>query len=288
MVCCLLVAGAWAWTECGLEAGTRRLESVLESAAMHVADDGPAVIVTHLVVLTIDRGGYELCMRLGLHCFYDTQEDAGEKDDYGRGELTFMSPAYLHMLWRRVELLRHISRLGYNLLFTDNDILWFQDPFPHLAASGEDMQFACDIFQWDHTTLWPNAGFFYARSTNRTHAFFDYWLANHSARFPGKNEQDVYKQLRPEVDPFTANSIGLTVKYLRTTKFGGFCESGSDLEELVTMHANCCVGLDKKLGVLRKIMADHSALMSVSVETRAELKMHNMIFLWTPRNCTIN
>ena len=73
-------------------------------------------------------------------------------------------------------------------------------------------------------------------------------------RFPGLHDQDVFLRLRPSEDRYTASAIRLQVTYLPTSLFGGFCEAGGHVGELVTMHANCCVGLRKKLQGLRDVI----------------------------------
>lgn len=66
-------------------------------------------------------------------------------------------------------------------------------------------------------------------------------------------EQDVWWRLRPEVDVHTANEIGLTMKYLPTSRFATYCEEPKSREALtrvVTFHGNCKFKLRFKLANL--------------------------------------
>eukprot|EP00850_Spirogloea_muscicola_P005750 SM000026S08999 [mRNA] locus=s26:979279:981959:+ [translate_table: standard] len=143
-------------------------------------------LVRHLLVLSFDDKGYSCCVKLGLHCYLDTQENATKKGNYSGAAKVYMTPIYLDMMWRRLELNRDILQLGYNVLFTDTDILWFQDPLPILQASQLDIQFACDRWRTDPAKSAINAGFYFARSNNRTIAFYDHWLKGRLKKGTGK------------------------------------------------------------------------------------------------------
>ncbi|XP_039145974.1 uncharacterized protein At4g15970 isoform X1 [Dioscorea cayenensis subsp. rotundata] len=236
---------------------------------------GTRVLLNHLVIITLDPKAYERCLLLHTHCF----PLATEGIDFS-GEEYFMSNGYLEMMWRRIDFLRTILEMGYSFIFTDVDIMWFRNPLPNFY-SDVDFQTACDHFFGNSTDLGnrANGGFNYVKSNNRSIEFYKYWYSSRE-RFPGHHDQDVFNTIK--YDPFVTE-IGLTMRFLSTTFFGGLCEPSRDLNKVCTMHANCCIGLESKLHDLRIMLDNWREFMSLP---------HNMknsgIVSWrVPQNCSI-
>ncbi|CAI5966026.1 unnamed protein product [Closterium sp. NIES-65] len=114
------------------------------------------------------------------------------------------------------------------------------------------MLIACDRWSADPKAAAANGGFYMARSNDRVLQFFDYWLDAHT-RFPGIHVQDAFTRVRPEADPYTRDTLRLSVHYLPTDRFGSFCQIGRLLGRLATVHANCCLGLEGKMRVLQQV-----------------------------------
>ncbi|KAL9167791.1 hypothetical protein ABFS82_05G121000 [Erythranthe guttata] len=210
--------------------------------------NGTQYLLKHLVVVALDRKAYSRCMDANLHCF----DLAGDGVDYS-GQVYYMTSNYLKMVWRRTDFLRTVLQLGYNFVFSDADIMWLRDPFTRFYPDG-DFQIACDNYNHNSTDLgnFPNAGFTYVKSNNRTIEFYKFWY-NGIYYFPGKNEQYVLNMIK--FSPFISE-IGLDIRFLDTAYFGGFCEPAKDLDLVVTMHANCCVGLGKKIHDIKILIDD--------------------------------
>ena len=68
------------------------------------------------------------------------------------------------------------------------------------------------------------------------------------------NEQDVFKKIYKDTHSFA--SIGFRTTHLPTSLFGTFCEAGDGLHRLVTVHASCVVGKERKVQGLRKVLSD--------------------------------
>ncbi|CAI5989519.1 unnamed protein product [Closterium sp. NIES-65] len=227
-------------------------------------------------------------------CFC-VQEDApkSERDDFSGGQKKFMTPSYLHLMWRRLHIIRQILSLRFDVIFTDNDVIWLQNPLPHLLNVPSDLLIACDRWSADPKAAAANGGFYMAHSNDRVLRFFDYWLESHTrmhscecdpkqtltpatpsispfiipfpptpfspspfnptTSLPGIHDQDAFMRVRPEADPYTRVTLRLSVHYLPTESFSGFCEIGRQLGRLVTVHANCCLGLEKKMQVLQQV-----------------------------------
>ncbi|CAI7762246.1 unnamed protein product, partial [Closterium sp. NIES-54] len=85
-------------------------------------------LVSRLLVICYDHRSLAFCCLLRLHCFLDTQDDArkSERDGFSGGQKKFMTPSYLHLMWRRLHVIRQILSLRFDAIFTDNDVMWLQ------------------------------------------------------------------------------------------------------------------------------------------------------------------
>jgi hypothetical protein len=163
-------------------------------------------------------------------------------------------------------------------VFQDADIMWFRNPFPHFYTDG-DLQIACDHYVGNATDLRniANGGFNYVKSNDQSIEFYKFWYSSRF-RYPGYHDQDVFNFIKH--DPYTTG-IGLTIKFLSTTYFGGICEPSRDLNKVCTMHANCCIGLQSKIHDLRIMMEDWSNYMSMP----PSLKQFRAASWRVPQNC---
>ncbi|KAJ6771765.1 GLYCOSYLTRANSFERASE [Salix koriyanagi] len=252
-----------------------KLEKVLKEAAME-DKTGTRRLLNHLVIVALDRKAYRRCMEFHAHCFALVTEGLDFHD-----EAYFMTPAYLEMMWRRIDLLRSVLQMGYNFVFTDADIMWFRDPFPRFYLDA-DFQIACDHFLGNSSDVQnrPNGGFNYVKSNNRTIEFYKFWYSSRET-YPGYHDQDVLNFIK--FDPFIED-LGLKMRFLDTAFFGGLCEPSKDLNLVCTMHANCCYGLDSKLHDLRIMLQDWKFFLSLPPTLKRSSSM-----LWrVPQNCSLN
>ncbi|KAK4435644.1 hypothetical protein Salat_0727900 [Sesamum alatum] len=205
-------------------------------------------LLKHVVVVAFDQKAYSRCLQLRLHCYALTTTGV----DFS-GEAFFMSQDYLKMMWRRIDFLRTVLEMGYDFVFTDADVMWLRDPFQRFYPDA-DFQIACDHYWYNSTDLnnSPNGGFNYVKSNNRTIQFYKFWYAGKDY-FPGKHDQDVLNMIK--LDPFISQ-IGLDIRFLDTAYFGGFCEPSKDLDLVITMHANCCIGLGNKIHDIKMVIDD--------------------------------
>ncbi|KAL8209931.1 hypothetical protein R6Q57_006663 [Mikania cordata] len=218
------------------------LDLLLESFRI---GDRTKVFLKHLVIVTLDQKAYARCVKLHPHCYNLSTHGT----DFSE-EAYFMTPDYLKMMWRRIDFLRNVLDLGYSFVFTDADIMWFRDPFSKFHKDA-DFQIACDQFNGNSSDLknLPNGGFNYVKSNNRTIQFYKFWY-NSRLTYPGLHDQDVFNKIK--FNPFITH-VGLQIRFLDTSYFGGFCQPSKDLNKVCTMHANCCVGLENKahdLGIM--------------------------------------
>lgn len=144
--------------------------------------------------------------------------------------------------------------------------MWFRDPFPQFYPDA-DFQIACDYFFGDPSNMMnnPNGGFNYVKSNNHTIKFYEFWYTSRLA-YPQLHDQDVLNRIK--FDPILGK-IGVTIKFLDTQYFGGFCQPSRDLNKVCTMHANCCIGLHKKIHDLKAMLEDWRKFLALPDNVKA-------------------
>uniref|UniRef100_A0A803LNR6 Nucleotide-diphospho-sugar transferase domain-containing protein n=1 Tax=Chenopodium quinoa TaxID=63459 RepID=A0A803LNR6_CHEQI len=203
-----------------------------------------APLLDHLLAIAMDEKAYNRCRKLICHCYFLKSKQSSEMAN----EAGFMTPMYLEILWERLDFLKTILSLGYNFIFTDTDIMWFRNPFPHFTPDS-DFQTSCDRFngrQFDIQNP-SNNGFLFVRSNTRTIKFYKFWVSSRHAYPPTLHEQDVFSKIK---NGTYVRKLGVKFRFLDTNYFGGFCQMSRDFNKVCTMHANCCTGLDRKIADL--------------------------------------
>ncbi|KAK1685040.1 hypothetical protein QYE76_045888 [Lolium multiflorum] len=236
---------------------------------------GTSSLLNHLVIIAFDSDAYRQCVKIHHYCFFLGTEGV----DFS-GEKRFLTSGYLEMMWKRLDFLRLVLEKGYSFIFSDADIMWFRNPFPHFYPNG-DLQIACDHYVGNATDLRniANGGFNYVKSNERTIEFYSFWYSSR-LRYPGYHDQDVFNAIKH--DPYVAD-IGLEIKFLSTAYFGGFCEPSRDLNKVCTMHANCCIGLRSKIHDLSIMMEDWRSYLSLP----PSLKRLTPSSWRVPQNCRL-
>ncbi|GFY95569.1 nucleotide-diphospho-sugar transferase family protein [Actinidia rufa] len=218
-------------------------------------------LLNHLVVVAMDQKAYSRCLALHPHCYALSTNGK----DFS-AEAHFMSTDYLEMMWRRIGFLHSVLNLGYSFVFTDADVVWFRDPFSRFYVDG-DFQIACDFFLGNSSdpNNQPNGGFNYVKSNNRTIEFYKFWYVSR-ATYPGFHDQDVFNRIK--FHPYLSQ-IGIKIRFLDTKYFGGFCQPSKDLNQVRTMHANCCIGLDRKIHDLKVTLEDWRKFLMLPANLKA-------------------
>ena len=131
--------------------------------------------------------------------------------------------------------------------------MWLRDPFPRFYKDA-DFQIASDFYQGNAQDMnnMPNGGFTYVKSNNRTIWFYKFWYDSR-ALYPNLHDQDVLNRIKWNPD---ISNMKLQIRFLDTAYFGGFCQPSKNLDEVCTMHANCCVGLENKINDLKILLED--------------------------------
>uniref|UniRef100_A0A0E0PD95 Nucleotide-diphospho-sugar transferase domain-containing protein n=1 Tax=Oryza rufipogon TaxID=4529 RepID=A0A0E0PD95_ORYRU len=174
-------------------------------------------LLNHLVIIAFDWNAYKQCLKIHPYCFALGTDGV----DFSE-EKRFLTSGYLEMMWKRIDFLRLVLESGFSFIFS----------------------IACDHYFGNATDLRniANGGFNYVKSNERSIEFYSFWYSSR-LRYPGLHDQDVFNVIKH--DPYVSD-IGLKIKFLSTSYFGGFCEPSRDLNKVCTMHANCCIGLQSK------------------------------------------
>uniref|UniRef100_A0ACD5V1Q9 Uncharacterized protein n=1 Tax=Avena sativa TaxID=4498 RepID=A0ACD5V1Q9_AVESA len=207
--------------------------------------DGSARLLPHVLVVAMDPASHARCLAVHHHCYHYAIPGTTSDKFFGPEE-------WMDLVWSKLKLQRRVLELGYGFLFTDVDIMWLRDPFKHVTAYA-DMTISSDNYFGDPDNIdnLPNTGFFHMKPNRRTIAMTRLWHDSRS-RYPGMNEQPVFNMIKARL----VAELGVRLRYLDPAHMGGFCSYGKDLGKIVTMHANCCVGLEKKMRDLRGVLDD--------------------------------
>lgn len=79
---------------------------------------GITYLLDHLVIIALDKVAYSRCTELHSLCYMLKTEGI----DFA-GEKYFMTEDYLKMMWRRIELLRHVLEMGYSFVFSVTPVM---------------------------------------------------------------------------------------------------------------------------------------------------------------------
>ncbi|KAL7187047.1 hypothetical protein ACSBR1_037172 [Camellia fascicularis] len=232
--------------------------------------------LNHLVVIAVDHYAYDRCLALHPHCYALSTTGL----DFS-GEASYMTSTYLEIVWRKIDLLHSVLKMGYSFIFTDADIMWFRNPFLHFYLD-DDFQTACDFF-WGNTSdleNQANTGFLYVKSNERTIKLYKFWYTSRKT-YPGLHDQHVLNKIK--FDSFVTTNIGVKIRFLDTAYFGGFCQPSKDLNQVCTMHANCCMGLGSKVHELKVMLDNWRKFLSLPTDVRASQPTS-----WAePKSCSI-
>lgn len=230
-------------------------------------------LLNNLVIISLDQKAHARCLAIHPHCYALKTEGL----NFTR-EASFMSEDYLKMMWRRIEFLNTVLEMGYSFVFTDADIMWLRNPFPRFYPR-VDFQIACDKYYGNpkDKSNRPNGGFTYVRSNLRTILFYRFWFMSRKT-YPGNHDQDVLNKIKNDR---VLEKIELTMRFLDTAYFGGFCERSKDFSKVCTMHANCCYGLETKVHDLKIVLEDWKNYTSLPPNERTSASPS-----WrAPQNC---
>lgn len=166
-------------------------------------------------------------------------------------------------------------------------MLWLRNPFTQLDNNQTlDLQISTDIFNGDPSSERNliNTGFYFIRSNKRTILFFEKWY-DMRKNSTGLKEQDVLENL---VRGGELRRLEMSVRFLDTLYFSGFCSESGDVESVITVHANCCRSIRAKVADLKTVFKDWKRFKSkISVDV-SDLRENRRRFRWSRHVSCIN
>eukprot|EP00271_Cylindrocystis_brebissonii_P005680 TRINITY_DN17882_c0_g1_i1.p1 TRINITY_DN17882_c0_g1~~TRINITY_DN17882_c0_g1_i1.p1 ORF type:complete len:879 (+),score=144.37 TRINITY_DN17882_c0_g1_i1:805-3441(+) len=230
---------------------------------LRLVKNAPVYLHRHVVVVALEKEGFQYCKMLGLRCWLDTQGDAEHKFEFGGGEQFTGSPGYVALTRRKVEVVLKVVKAGYHVVYSDLDCLWLKTPpLPFdLHPGAGDMVVSTKAWSRDKLAINVNSGLFFLRQSERAVKFLQFWLKCLDTTALGLNDQYALQLIRPDTNLEVANEVGLDMRYIPTTVCGSFCEAQQTWVELTTFHADCNRGLEDKKASLVRILELHDMAM---------------------------
>lgn len=151
--------------------------------------------LSHVLLMATDPEMAQLGQELGLHVF-EWKDTMGPQQLPTKAAPQFGASLFGAMVMVKVVAAYLINALGYDMLFQDVDVVWYQNPLEYfLEAANNDT----DIFLVDDgnraDAFQPyaaNGGFYFARHNNRTRRFFSTYLRMGDVTKTTKNEQNQF------------------------------------------------------------------------------------------------
>ncbi|KAK9271474.1 hypothetical protein L1049_001833 [Liquidambar formosana] len=220
---------------------------------------GTKSFLNHLVIVAADGKAFRYCKSIHPHCYHLT----ASRMNFAISK-AFMNPDHFRLAWRRIEFLQEVLELGYNFIYTDADVMWFRNPFPHFNPSDE-MTIACDFYMGNPQSKSNRAdgGFFYMVSNARSTEFFKYWYMARVLH-PNSHDRSVFEIIKHDQ---IIKMMGLRIKYLDTAYFSGLCQPNMEMNKVCTVHANCINNTESKVRELRLVLDDWKDFKALPEET---------------------
>ncbi|CAL9756508.1 unnamed protein product, partial [Musa acuminata subsp. burmannicoides] len=205
-----------------------------------------AFLITHLFLITVDQTAFDRCKMHRLHCYRLVSEGL----NFSKEQL-FMSDGYINLVWQKLWFWRssqawiqlHFHGYGHNVA---------KESILQVESLWEDLQISCDYYNgrpYDDSNH-INTGFFYVASNNKTIKLFDMWFESRKT-LRRMHDQDVLAFLKSNG---VFKRLGVSVRFLDTLYFSGFCQVTKNSKEVITVHANCCRSIKAKVDDLTETL----------------------------------
>ena len=92
---------------------------------------GKGLDLSHIVMFATDKATVKLCNELGIPVWYDEAIFGGLPEMSAR---RYGDRIFSQMMMAKVFCVHLVLNSGYNVLFQDVDIVWYQNPLPFILA----------------------------------------------------------------------------------------------------------------------------------------------------------
>ena len=163
--------------------------------------------VSNLVCVCAEKGTQVSLEQAGLAAFYDPGLGAF---DGAAAHGTFGDRSFVDMMWYKISAVYIANMLGYDVLFTDCDVVLFEDPWEHLYAHDADSVWMDD---GAHTPrfapFFANTGFYLLKSTWRSETLMSQLLTAYDVVVAWQSHQAVANQFLAEAHSQAGLSIDI-------------------------------------------------------------------------------
>ncbi|KAG4940464.1 hypothetical protein AAZX31_16G054000 [Glycine max] len=231
--------------------------------------EGTERLLNHLVIISMDPQAFEYCSSLHPYCIHPSI--------FPRPIMT--TPDHNLFTWTRNDVLYEVIRLGYNIIFTDADVLWLRSPFINFHAASE-LTISCSDGQSGSDL--QDGGIFFLKASENSLEFFKYWKLTKFLHPNNPAEESLCTTVSVMQDAVSRYSFD--VQLANTSSFGDFCQLNMNtLREAYTIQANCCDDLKSKVHDLRIVLDDWIRFRKRASEGNA---LDKMDLRW-PQKCSI-
>ncbi|CAK8541106.1 unnamed protein product [Lathyrus sativus] len=216
---------------------------------------GTRRFLSHLVIVTMDEQAFQYCRLLHPYCIHPStfQPYFSTKR---RSVTTVTTPDHSVLSsWRRNHVLMQVIELGYNIIFTETDVLWLKSPLVNFHPELE-LSISCNfVSDGGRAYFVQEGGIFFMKANSVTPEFLKHWKLT-KVLYPDSNlEESMCATL--DIHEDLVEHYDFRVHRIDTNHFGGFCQPYNDmLEDAYTIHANCCDDLQNKVHDLRIVLDD--------------------------------
>ncbi|CAN7051612.1 hypothetical protein IGI04_027336 [Brassica rapa subsp. trilocularis] len=201
-------------------------------------------LLNHLIVVALDNQALRYCRRAHPRCYLHT--GSGKK-------IGSVNPDGLIAGWNKKALVKEILELGYNMIFTEADVIWLRNPLMHCHPHNS-VSVACGFSSSDqHVTAENTGGFFYAKSNEITIDMFKI-LNVERVLYPSTGNQSFCDIVKRED---VIRGLNMKVTYLDDDNFVRFCQQNrQNQSKITTVHASCYDDTKSKVQYLKLLLQD--------------------------------
>eukprot|EP00897_Mesotaenium_endlicherianum_P000342 jgi/Mesen1/10308/ME000079S09733 len=149
-----------------------------------------------VLVAALDEDLYRFAYPQGLPVYYDSAADAIR--GVNTTKCNYFTACFKQLTKVKSRAVLRVLKLGYNVLWTDVDIVWFRDPFPELLAFGPGVlpiqSNAPNVTNEANEWQGINSGFYYARAEPLVVEAFEAIIA-HAAKSKESEQPSFYRVL---------------------------------------------------------------------------------------------
>ncbi|GMJ04343.1 hypothetical protein like AT4G19975 [Hibiscus trionum] len=216
--------------------------------------EGTERLLNHVLIIAEDSRAFRYCNSKHPHCFElgNLRKKLTKTPPGTQGNFLF-SPI-------RLTLLTQVIELGYNVVFTNADVMWLRNPLSKLVPDS-DLSIGCELYPIDAKTfgIKGDGGLFHLKAHARTYEFIQTCSLNR-VLYPDPQHHSLCKI--SDNDKYI-DLLGVKVSYFNEENFGRLCLP-SDLNQIHTVQANCCENIDNKIHDLKLVLDDWRNFMQLS------------------------